>query len=256
MKFKLGLSLFVLILFINFFLAIYNNQIDRSSYTDWISAFCNLIMAGATVSAVITARNYLAQFTAQEGYKIAISLVNDDLLKLTDYVSIISAYKNLYNKIDANKKILPSRNDVTMLNSYIKSLQGERVKFKEYFNHFKIKLKKLHTYGLEISDEKEQYFKSIIISCEGILEEVNDLLIKASKIAQLIESQYFENRRSNYNYDNNLSGTYFDIDRFIDYVPHPLNITNDKWEMLLKSYYQFFSKDKSITDIFKVKKAL
>jgi hypothetical protein len=37
-------------------------------------------MAGATVAAVLTARNYLAQFTAQEGFKIAIALVNDKML--------------------------------------------------------------------------------------------------------------------------------------------------------------------------------
>lgn len=256
MKLKIGLSFFVLVLFINFFLAMYNNQIDKSSYTDWISAFCNLIMAGATVSAVITARNYLAQFTAQEGYKIAISVVNDDLLKITDYAFVLTSYNELYKIIDDNKKIFPNRNDIAKLNPYITRLQGDRIRFNEYFNQLEQKIKKLHTYGLEISDEKFQCFVNILSSCKDILEEINDILKKASKLSKLIESQYYENKRLNHNYDNNPSGTYFEMDRFKDYIPHPLNIANDKWEMLLKSYDLFFSNNKSITDIFKVKKAL
>ncbi|EKD5160980.1 hypothetical protein OR235_004572, partial [Enterobacter cloacae] len=139
MKFKLGLFLFVLVLFINFFLAIYHNQIDKSSYTDWIAAFCNLIMAGATVSAVITARNYLAQFTAQEGYKIAISLVNDDLLKIKEYKSVLNAHKMLYKKIDDNKKILPRRGHLGFLKQDMILLNNQSIALKNYIGEIKLK---------------------------------------------------------------------------------------------------------------------
>lgn len=74
---------FVFVLIGQFISSIYSNLIDKSSYTDWISAFCNVVMAGATVVAVLAAKNYLAQFTAQEGNKIALSLLNDKLPKTT-----------------------------------------------------------------------------------------------------------------------------------------------------------------------------
>ena len=80
----------LVVLFSGFFYSVYTNTIDKSSYTDWISAFCNVVIAGATVGAVITARNYLAQFTAQEGYKLAIKLVNEDFPKIKENLSIIN----------------------------------------------------------------------------------------------------------------------------------------------------------------------
>ncbi|EPD2608626.1 hypothetical protein [Yersinia enterocolitica] len=74
---------FIVSLFGQFMLSIRMNLLEKSSYTDWISAFCNVVMAGATVVAVLAAKNYLAQFTAQEGNKIALSLLNDKLPKTT-----------------------------------------------------------------------------------------------------------------------------------------------------------------------------
>lgn len=43
----------------------------------FVSAVMDSIMAGTAILAVLAARNYLAQFTAQEGYKEAIELMND-----------------------------------------------------------------------------------------------------------------------------------------------------------------------------------
>jgi hypothetical protein len=81
-------------------------MIDKSSYTDWISAFCNVVMAGATVGAVITARNYLAQFTAQEGYKIAIHLVNNDFPQLRDNLEVtLNGFEQIKKVLDESKVI-------------------------------------------------------------------------------------------------------------------------------------------------------
>ncbi|WET13532.1 hypothetical protein P2W49_12535 [Yersinia intermedia] len=75
-----------------FIYTIYNNAFEPSSYTDWISAFCNIIMAGATVVAVLAAKNYLAQFTAQEGYKKAIEFKN---ISLHEFVKLFLINKNI-----------------------------------------------------------------------------------------------------------------------------------------------------------------
>lgn len=255
MKVALIFLLFIIVLLINFFLSIYNNAIDKSSYTDWISAFCNIIMAGATVSAVITARNYLAQFTAQEGYKIAISLVNDDLLKIKDFSSVLASYNQLYKKINENSHILPKRSQLGVLQPYIADLYTNKIVFDKHVNELKMKIKKLHTYGLEISGTKRDSFDNIILSCDEILSEVNDLIIKANKIAKSIEEHYNRNKSENYNYDNNPSGTLFTLSRFESFIPHALENINDEWKTLTDNYEFFFSYDNAITDIFKVKKA-
>lgn len=255
MKLALAFSLFMFMLFVNFFFSIYNNAIDKSSYTDWISAFCNVIMAGATVSAVITARNYLAQFTAQEGYKIAISLVNDELLKIKDISSLLASYDELHKVIDANIHFVPRRNHLGLLKPYISNLQNKKISFDKSVNEIKLKIKKLHTYGLEISKSKRTFFDSIIFSYDEILKETNDLIDKAQNIARLIEEQYEENKRTNYDYDNKGDGTYFTLSRFESFIPHALEKINDEWKELTDSYESFFSYDIAITDIFKVKKA-
>lgn len=255
MKFKSRLFLFAFILFIYFFSVIYNKQIDKSSYTDWISAFCNLVMAGATVSAVITARNYLAQFTAQEGYKIAISLINDDLLNIKVFDSVLVAHKSLYDKIDKHKKILPMQKHVGFLKPNIITLQSEVIALDGYVNELKLKIKKLHTYGLELTKNKTIFFTSILLSCEGILSEANDLLKKAQRISDLIDENYKENKSRDYDYDRVQSGTVFELKRFESFIPNPIEVIKSKWEVLLENYELFFSEDYSITEIFKVKKA-
>ena len=75
-------TVFMVAMIGNLFFSICTNNIDKSSYTDWISAFCNVAMAGSTVVAVLTVRNYSAQFTAQKGYKSAVNLVNNEFPQL------------------------------------------------------------------------------------------------------------------------------------------------------------------------------
>lgn len=258
MKLKLLLSSFICFLFVNFFLAIYFNQIDKSSYTDWVSAFCNIVMAGATVSAVITARNYLAQFTAQEGYKIAISLINDDLLKLKSHFSIIVVCQSLQKKIDEHKEFLPRRSHLSLLESQIQKLNGEINDFSKYIYEVKLKIKKLHTYGLEVSRDKEVFFDNILNYCEKILEEAKDLRSKSIKINSFVDNQYKENKSRDYRYDSSdyPGGTLFTLERFESCIPNPFSVTDDIWNNLMKEHDLFFKKDNSITEIFKVKKAL
>ncbi|EKN3461727.1 hypothetical protein ACQIBV_004724 [Yersinia enterocolitica] len=99
-------ALFVVALIGQFMFSIYSNLIDKSSYTDWISAFCNIIMTGATVVAVVEAKKYLQKSLSQDGYKIALSLLNDKLLKTTLLAGVINkilflqSYIQNYRNID------------------------------------------------------------------------------------------------------------------------------------------------------------
>ncbi|EKD5159117.1 hypothetical protein OR235_002652, partial [Enterobacter cloacae] len=103
-----------------------------------------------------------------------------------------------------------------------------------------------------------KHFESILLSCEDILRETKDLLSKSKKISEQIEGLYTENKSCNYNYDNNAqpSGIVFELKNFESFIPHPVEQVMDKWQILLENYEAFFEKDNSITEIFKVKKAL
>ncbi|QEM94353.1 DUF3450 domain-containing protein (plasmid) [Kosakonia radicincitans] len=60
----------------------WEQAIQRSGPAEWLSALLNLVMAGAAVAAYLTARSWLPQLTTQEGYKLAIHLVNNELIWL------------------------------------------------------------------------------------------------------------------------------------------------------------------------------
>ncbi|MEQ9887227.1 hypothetical protein ABRP55_11795 [Pectobacterium zantedeschiae] len=59
-----------------------HDLIRTGSAADWIAAIANVAMAITAVLAFVVARSWLPQLTTQEGYKLAIQLVNTDVLAL------------------------------------------------------------------------------------------------------------------------------------------------------------------------------
>lgn len=151
------ISILVLILFGNFFYSIYAKMIDKSSYTDWISAFCNVVMAGATVGAVITARNYLAQFTAQEGYKIAIHLVNNDFPQLRDNLkATLNGFEQIKKVLDESKVIGSINLDTAQqLTSLLCDPTEELTRLSDTIIR---SISSIETYGLKMSKERHDNY--------------------------------------------------------------------------------------------------
>ncbi|EMX9120804.1 hypothetical protein [Klebsiella aerogenes] len=143
--------------------------IDKGSYPDWISSVCNIVMACATVGAVLTARNYLAQFTAQEGYKLAIKFFNESFheilplsIKLEESIGDVVKF---YNDI-ADEGI----SDVE-LNGFISNthnISAKLFKFNEYKKSLDKELNSIATYGLHLNDEWDFLYKQLT-------EDLNDL---------------------------------------------------------------------------------
>lgn len=143
--------------------------IDKGSYPDWISSVCNIVMACATVGAVLTARNYLAQFTAQEGYKLAIKFFNESFheilplsIKLEESIGDVVKF---YNDI-ADEGI----SDVE-LNGFISNthnISAKLFKFNEYKKSLDKELNSIATYGLHLNDEWGFLYKQLT-------EDLNDL---------------------------------------------------------------------------------
>ncbi|WP_156094525.1 hypothetical protein [Klebsiella aerogenes] len=143
--------------------------VDKGSYPDWISSVCNIVMACATVGAVLTARNYLAQFTAQEGYKLAIKFFNESFheilplsIKLEESIGDVVKF---YNDI-ADEGI----SDVE-LNGFISNthnISAKLFKFNEYKKSLDKELNSIATYGLHLNDEWDFLYKQLT-------EDLNDL---------------------------------------------------------------------------------
>lgn len=154
-------ALLLILMLATFFYSIYEKMIDKSSYTDWISAFCNVVMAGATVAAVLTARNYLAQFTAQEGYKLAINLVNNDFPQLRDNL------KATLNGFEQIKKVLDESKVIGSINSgtaqqLTSPLSNSTEKLARLSDTIIKNISSIETYGLKMNKERDDNY--LIIS--------------------------------------------------------------------------------------------
>jgi hypothetical protein len=65
--------------------------ISSTVIVTWVTVLSNVVIAGASVAAVQTARKWLPQLTTQEGYKAAITLVNEFLKPSDDWKSLDEA---------------------------------------------------------------------------------------------------------------------------------------------------------------------
>ena len=63
---------------------------ETGSAADWVASVANAVMAITAVFAFIVARSWLPQLTTQEGYKLAIELVNDHYIWLGVQNSVLT----------------------------------------------------------------------------------------------------------------------------------------------------------------------
>lgn len=138
----------------------------------FVSAVMDSIMAGTAILAVLAARNYLAQFTAQEGYKLAIHFVNfsfHELLSLStelkeDSVSLENYYKGLVDK----EKTTVDLNGFTI---YPDTFKGKLQKINECKTALDKELASIKTYGLHLNPERSFLYEQI----SGFSKQLNDI---------------------------------------------------------------------------------
>lgn len=75
-------TVFVLFLVALILLIVFNKTAKTSDVSNWIIAFANIAMAAAAVGAWRAARKFLSEFFAQEGYRLAIALINENVIHL------------------------------------------------------------------------------------------------------------------------------------------------------------------------------
>ena len=247
--------MFLVIMISIFFYSIYAKMIDKSSYTDWISAFCNIVMAGATVAAVLTARNYLAQFTAQEGYKIAIELVNDEIPKLK-----LLEFHNIKDKIDHFEQLKESlfKEDTTsealiVMTGQINYLQLRRGKLQHYYENLNVYLYKINTYGLIPVDSMICLVNSLAKNFAAMLQSLDECIAvmhEIHKTASSLESLGWIDMRDIEKIRNRdvLKSSFLSVN-LNEHKPTIFKSINN----IEVDYHEFMTKGHPVTKLFRVK---
>lgn len=254
MKIKILAALFGLSLIGNLFLSIFFGQIDKSSYTDWISALCNIIMASATVCAVLTARNYLAQFTAQEGYKIAISLINDDIMRIPSFIRARDTYKDMYKAIERTDNTFPKTENFIPLVDILAKAKKIGTSLDVFLSEISSKLQKLETYSLSMHKEREQDFNLCMMKLQLLSNEITSTIEHINSISFRMTDLYERNIRDNSYYDR---GEHSGCTRFNLIASDKALLLRSSsveilWSEISNHYDDFMSKSCSVTKVFTV----
>lgn len=129
--------------------------------SSFVSAVMDTIMAGTAILAVLAAKNYLAQFTAQEGYKLAIHLVNNDFPQLRDNLkATLNGFEQIIKVLDESKVIGSINSDtaqqlISPLSNYTENL----ARLSDTINR---NISSIETYGLKMNKERDDSY--LIIS--------------------------------------------------------------------------------------------
>ncbi|WP_426785269.1 hypothetical protein ACP3TB_17085 [Rahnella variigena] len=236
----------VLVMFIDTYIT---KGIDSS----FISAIMDTIMAVATISAVLVAKNYLKQFTAQEGYKIAIELINNHIRGIEQLDILSEAYDSLLNEIRKNEHVLPKRNHIESTDKAIRSFAVQIVRTNNFIKEHNEYIFKLRTYGLSVSDEKLYDYSAMKDGLNEINEICNELYKKSQRIRIQINNQFDENVKRDYNYERKNEGTMFSLSRFKNLSIDNYSSIKELSQKTISHYKLFIGEDNSVIKLFKAK---
>ncbi|EON3359635.1 hypothetical protein ACNHFS_004682 [Yersinia enterocolitica] len=197
--------------------------------SSFVSACMDVVMAGAAVGAVLIARNYLAQFTAQEGYKIAIELVND---VLPEYQQLIKEQIFFNDILHIANESYENGRELYSIKEKLGSLEKILARVKIFTKKINQRLFKMKTYGLLVSTERS-YSLHLFLSAVQILElDINSL-----------EREF-----------NEIINNKAKVDRYRkDALKVIIDSINTSFKQISNSYEKLIGEDQKITNLFRVK---
>lgn len=173
--------------------ALFCRVAETGSAADWVASVANAVMAITAVFAFIVARSWLPQLTTQEGYKLAIRLVNEDVLALDETYPL---RQNVHNVV-AEFISLSEREQHLTGEAKLASLLAEYERTESKVSTVRKLLKQMETYGLKPAPDRRSAFETMLKSlnqCAGLVkaqwllltvrcrggpssEEINDLVL-------------------------------------------------------------------------------
>lgn len=237
----IGTSLLILII------VLINDLNLTGSAADWVASICNAVTAITAIAAFIVARSWLPQLTTQEGYKLAIRLVNEEILKLGE--------ENLL-KQNAHDAVVA----FTTLQYHEQLVRGETV-LSELSKVYKqadqqVKTirnleKQMATYGLKPAPDREKAFNDMMkaLNCfAGLVRSEWVLLVAiarggvtSTKIADLLNID-------TYSLINSMgAGT-----AWTDLSKNQLQEMDDSWTRMINNQKAFLGTDSQIGKLFTV----
>lgn len=222
---------------------------ETGSAADWVASVANIMMAITAALAFIVARNWLPQLTTQEGYKLAIRLVNEYVLPL-DKTNPFR--KNMHDTV-AEFLTLGHRERRINGEKTLTRLWSEYEHIESLVSTVKKLLKQMETYGVKPAPDRKPAFEAMVKAlntCAG--------LVKTQWL--LLSVLYHGGPSSEKINDLVLADTYGLITRWDngesweDLNSEMLQELDKAWTSVTENQQAFLGTDSQIGKLFKVKK--
>ncbi|WP_164092431.1 hypothetical protein [Kluyvera georgiana] len=222
-------------------------SVTKGIDASFVSAVMDSIMAGTAILAVLAAKNYMEQFTAQEGFKLAFSLVNEEMLSITKHANVLMDYLNLQQKIkdyDGQVAITDLSNNLTIAQKKLKNSLSE---LDRLYNGMIEKKRKLDTYGIDAHKLKVEYYSNMIENLGAFIRECKDLDVKVNTIIEKIILFSGKNLYQHSKIVFTVSSFKFD-----EPISDP-EVVRQYWLNAIQSYELFRKDGRRITNLFQVR---
>lgn len=167
---------FILFLVALVLLIVFNGTAKTSDVSNWIIALANIAMAAAALGAWRAARKFLSEFFAQEGYRLAIALVNENVIHLGDK----NTYQQCAGVAVATCRRLQGERHTTKDNSQfasdLKAFKDLHLKHKAWLDNIHSLLFRMETYGLYPTIDKEAALKDMTTALTSMVSQGDSLL--------------------------------------------------------------------------------
>lgn len=160
---------FVLFLIVLLMLIIFNGTAKTSDVSNWIIAFANIAMAAAAVVAWRGARRFLSEFFAQEGYRLAIEFVNENVIHLgINNEFILRAQKALAVCSELNGK-RHSEQDNKRFAYAVSQLEALLISHNDWLNNMRSLSFRMETYGIYAAENKKKAMAEMVIALDSMI---------------------------------------------------------------------------------------
>ncbi|HFO2533770.1 TPA: hypothetical protein ACHJX8_003690 [Yersinia enterocolitica] len=167
---------FVLFLIVLVMLIIFNGTAKTSDVSNWIIAFANIVMAAAAVMAWRAARKFLAEFFAQEGYRLAIELINENVIHL----GIENKFNVHSHKAIVLCKMIDSKIHTDDKNTQFKialsELEALQKQHTVWLSNIRLLLFRMETYGIFAAEGKNNPLIDMVCALDRLIRRNEELL--------------------------------------------------------------------------------
>lgn len=199
-------------------------------------------MASAACAAFVTARRYLTEYFAKEGYTLAIKMVNDQLMELNAENKLLSQANSLCAFYTGFNGLPPTSARLLTMHARLAFFNKIRVQNQQVLDNCKRLSTQMLSYGISAVEDRKA-------ALNGMLTSLNYCLKCAAELEMFVRED-FDRYRQQVESGVNLSRPF--AIQHQSAAPQLIKEMTPYWNKMVLSYKDFFSGDRHIQFLFSV----